>query len=373
MKHPVVYGAIALDDPSSLRVADVRSVVERQLFLGLEIAVAKDTKRRGNVALPDTDEGITRFHAIVSGFATGEKKVVSLLTIVGSETSVQRFTAGLSQFLARVVTRLPLLKLTPNHVPQPPLSPKSIKAGQQLSAVPAVAVSTWITPVAELLFAIVIESVMAFWAKPASMDAAQRLSMENAQAAVRANVTEEELITIASLVIMRRQADLKLIYASSNLSGATFLQIAATDLLSHLPGAIKAKIDLFNDMARMDGAKSFEERLCQAGGEAVCTAQLAAWALAVKADKAELAQAVKRQVAALGPPLAAVPPPPAGQAQGQRGNHCFTCEHAGRPTTHPRETCQHYKCFGCKKVAPGHLYRNCPDPSIGGACPPHRN
>ncbi len=366
MKHPVVFGAIALDDPSSLRVADVRSVVERQLFLGLEIAVAKDCKRRGNVPLPDSDDGITRFHTVVSGFATGEKKVVSLLTIVGSEPSMQRFTAGLSQFLARVVTRLPLLNLAPMPV-------KSAKAGQAPQPVPPVVVSTWITPVAELLFSVVIESIMAFWLKPATMDAAIRLSLDNAQAAIRSNISEEELSTVASLVVMRRQADLKLIYAASKLQDAVLQQIAASDLLAHLPGSIKAKITLFDDAARMGGDKVFEERLCQAGNEAICVAQLAAWALAVKADKAELAQAVKRQVAALGPPLAAVPPPPAGQAEGRRGNHCFTCEHAGRPTTHPRETCEHYKCYGCKKVAPGHLYRNCPDPSIGGPCPPHRN
>ena len=90
-----------------------------------------------------------------------------------------------------------MLKLKPNHVAVAPLLPKAVKAGQKPAPVLAVDISTWITPVAELIFLVVIESIMAFWLKPATMDAANRLSLENAQAAVRCNISEDDLATVA--------------------------------------------------------------------------------------------------------------------------------------------------------------------------------
>ncbi len=168
-------------------------------------------------------------------------------------------------------------------------------------------------------------------------------------------------------------------------------QVFAVDLLAHLPVTIKAKIAAFDDAARMTvpASETFEVRMGAPAHQPACIAQLGSWASTAKAEKVEFKKAVAHSVAAI---VAAMPLQPAApvtgssgapasssrppqQHQGQRGtrpDYCMCCERAGRPTGgHSRETCQFYRCKGCGVVAPGHIYRNCPNPALGGPCPPH--
>ena len=368
MTTAVVFGALALNDNASLRVADLRTVALPRIISAIEIACAKDVKRRLNAPFEDTPEGLARFSALLSNVAT-EEKMIAVIAVVGTDALIDRYRQVASQFLARVVTRIDDLKLV---APAP--APKAGKGG----VAPLSPLSRWITAAAGLLFLVLVESIMAFYLKPATMDKATKLSLANAQAALRRDITEEDLLVNTSLIVMCRFGDFKLTFAA--LQDPLLTQVLfAADLVAHLPTSIKTKIATFDDAARMtlpNPSDSFEARLGVAANQPACIAQLSSWAAAVKTDsverKAEVKKAVQQQVAA----LAAVPPPQGQRpAQGQRSsaNHCFTCEHAGRPTTHPRETCAHYKCKGCGVVAPGHLYRNCPNPCVGGPCPPHRS
>ncbi len=360
-----VFGAIALSDLASMRVADLRTVVLPQIVSALEIACAKDVKRRLNVPFDDTPEALTRFFTLVSSLAV-EKKVILLVSAVGTEAQVDRFQQVASQFLARVVTRVADLKLVAGQ------------GGSSKKIAPLSPLSRWVTAAAGLIFLVLVESIMAFYQKPATMDEATKLSLANAQASLRRDISEDDLAVNATLIIMRRYADHKLIYPT--LPADVCNQVFAVDLLAHLPMSLKPKLVAFDDAARMSvpATESFEVRMAAVANQPLCTALLGSWAEALKSEKVAMKKAVQQHVAAL---AAVPPPPPSGQrpaarpAQGQRGsaNHCFTCERAGRAPAHPRETCEHYKCFGCGLKAPGHLYRNCPDPRVGGPCPPHIN
>jgi hypothetical protein len=241
---------------------------------------------------------------------------------------------------------------------------------------PLAPLSRWITAASSLIFLVLVESLMAFFQRPATLDEANRLSIANAQAHLRRDVTEEELAISAALTIMRRQADHRLMFPT--LPDAACMQVFAVDLLAHLPAMLKAKIVAFDDAARMTvpAADSFEGRMGMLVHQPACIAQLGSWASAAKSEKAEFKKAVQQHVAA----LAAVPPPQLpqrenpvpGHQRNNRANYCLCCERSGRPANgHSRETCQLYRCKGCNVVAPGHLYRNCPNPVVGGPCPPH--
>ncbi len=359
----VVFGATALSDLASFRLCDLRVVLFPQLSSALEIACAKDVKRRGS-PFDDTPECLTRFITLASSFAV-EKKVIALVPVIGSEPLVDRFNMVSSQFLSRVVTRFADLKLVAPYVGK--------KAAPPLLR--------WISAATGLIFLVVVESLMAFFQKPATIDEATKLSLANAQAQLRRDVTEEELATTAALTIMRRQADHHLIYPS--LADNVRHQIFAVDLIAHLPVSLKPKITAFDDAARtsVPATDSFELRLGLPDNQPLCIALLGSWASAAKSEKAEFKKAVQQTVSALAavhPPAAAVPPPPAqrpappASRPRQRREYCLCCERAGRSAEgHSRETCEHYKCNGCDVFAPGHVYRNCPNPVVGGPCPPH--
>jgi hypothetical protein len=95
----VVYSAITLDDPTSLRVGDLRTVLVPQLFTGLEISCANNMKLWLKVPFKDTPTGLACFFALATAFAT-EKKVLALSTVVGSEAMTAQFHQVLSQYLA---------------------------------------------------------------------------------------------------------------------------------------------------------------------------------------------------------------------------------------------------------------------------------
>lgn len=381
-----------------MRVSDLRIVLVPQIFSGLEVAVASYVKMRGKVPLLDTPADIDRFLSVVSSYSV-EKKVILLVTAVGSDVVQKRFEALVSQYLARIVTRTAELKLIVGMaVPAAPVAvapsvasvAKNKATAAAAPAAPAVAgadvrapLHLWIKAAADLVFLVLIEAIMAFWQRPATMLAAEKLSLENAQALLRRDISEEDLAVGAALVVMRRQSDYKLAHPTlpENLAKAD----AAADLLAHLPNSIKAKVAVFDDGARMavPVGETFLARMGSDLSEA-CVAQLGTWALAVKADKAELNKAVQRQVAALMPPVAGVlpvagvppvVPPAAAPRQRNPGRallSCLKCEKAGRVAAgHSRETCAFYKCMGCEVMAPGHVWRNCPNPSVGGPCPPH--
>jgi len=371
-------------------VTEVRQSLWPQIFGRMEIACAADAKLRSKVVIADSLEGITRFTTVVTHFVS-KKKLLELVSVVGSDTVIKRFEAVVSQCLSRVVTRMPDLQLVVGMSITALASgvPLSAKAAKKAAAVAAAAspsaagsvapapLEIWLTLAADLIFLVIVEAIMAFWQRPATMAAAEKLSLENAQANLRRDIAEDELAIAAALVVLQRKADFDLAFKTIPAS-ARSLAFAA-DLLAHLPAALKSKVTLFDEAAAMlmPAGATFFERM--ATSEAACTSQLGSWAMALKSDKverkAEVKKAVQQQVAALAavPPPAAQRPPVARQAPGQRGNLCFTCEKANRPAAHPRETCGHYKCFGCGVVAPGHLYRNCPDPRVGGPCPPHVN
>ncbi len=390
----VLFGAVALDNPSSLRVAEVRQRLWPQIFGSLEIACAADVKLRGKSAIPDSLEGITRFVTVTTHFAS-EKKMLSLISAVGSDAALKRFEAVTSQCLSRLVTRMPDLQLVPGMpvaasgaaAPAAPISAKAAKKAAAAAAAPSSAAGSvapapvtpaplgiWITLAADLVFLVIVEALMAFWQRPATMAAAEKLSVENAQAFLRCDITHEELAIAAALVVLQRKADFDLAFHS--IPATARAPAFAADLLAHLPAALKSKVVLFDEAAAMlmPAGATFFERM--ATSEAACTSQLGSWAMALKSDKVERKAEVKKEVQQQAAALAAVPPPasqrPAGRAQGQgQRNHCFPCEKAGRAAAHPRETCEHYKCYGCKVSAPGHLYSSCPNPSVGGQCPPH--
>ncbi len=382
MSNSVIYGAVALGDPTSLRVADLRAVVLPQITALIELACANDVKQRLKAPFEDTLEDLTRFSTLVAALAR-EKKLIALVTVVGPDATVDRFHQVASEFLARIVTRFSDLKLAPGQgtVVLPKMTAKAAKAA---AAVPATVLwapmTRWIAAAAGLIFLVLVESLMAFFQKPATLDEANKLSIANAQAHLRRDVTEEELAISAALTIMRRQADHRLMLPM--LPDAVCVQVFAADLVAHLPVSIKSKVAVFDDAARMavPALDSFEARMGTSAHQPACIAQLGAWAATIKAEKAEFKKAVQQQVAALAavppsheaPPVAA-PPPGARPQRHQRNNldFCLCCDKAGRPTGHARETCQHYRCFGCGVKAPGHLYRNCPNPVLGGPCPPH--
>lgn len=386
MSSHVMFGAIALDDPTSLRVADCRTVLFPQIFSGLEIACAADARLRGKVEIPDTAVGITRFTTVACTFA-GEKKLIALVSAVGSDAAVKRFDAVASQCLARVITRMPDIQLVPNMAPIMGAAAATVgvsKAAKKAVAAAAAAVSAvalapsraplelWIDRTADLIFLILIEAVMSYWQRPATMAAAEKLSMENAQAFLRRDIPEEELAVAAALLAMRRHGDFDLAYAT--IPAPARAVAFAADLLAHLPASLRSKVLLFDEAAAMSvpASQTFLERIGM--NEAACVAQLGSWASAIKTEKAEFKKAVQQTVstlAAVPPPAGQRPPPPAAQGTRDRGKLCYTCERANRPASHPRETCAHYKCHGCGVVAPGHIYRNCPDPRLGGPCPPH--
>jgi hypothetical protein len=367
----VVFGAVALNDSTSVRLADMRVVLLPQLASVLEIACAKDVKRR-NAPFDDTPASLVRFATLVSSFAL-EKKVIALVPVVGTEALVDRFLQVSSQFLSRVVMRFGDLQL---------VAPYVSKKG---AAVPVSPLPRWIGAASGLIFLVVVESLMAFFQKPASIDEATKLSLANAQAQLRRDVTEEELATMAALTIMRRQADNRLIYPV--LSDIVCNQIFAADLMAHLPATLKPKITAFDDAGRttVPATESFELRMGQIAHQPLCIALLGSWASAAKTEKAEFKKAVQQTVSA----LAAVPPPqrpslpaatvhpPSSQGQAPqvsrpRRDYCLSCERAGRPTEgHTRATCVFYRCNGCNVVAPGHVWRNCPNPVVGGPCPAH--
>jgi hypothetical protein len=389
-----MYGAVALDELSSLRVADLRTVLWPQIFAGLEIACVADARLRGKVVIPDTAEGIMRFTTVVSTFS-GEKKLIGLVSAVGSDAVVKRFEAIASQCLARMVTRIPDLQLMPHMAiaaavaAAPGSVAISAKAAKKAAAAAAVApvapvapvvqpapLDMWIKLAADLIFLIIVEALMAFWQRPATMAAAEKLSLENAQAYLRKDIQEDELAVAAALVVMRRHGDFDLAYKAIPASARA--PAFAADLLAHLPANLKSKVALFDEAAAMlvPAGQTFLERIVV--NEAACTSQLGSWATAIKTEKVEMKKAVQQHVVA----LAAVPPPlappaqrPAQQGQAHQSHMtCLCCERAGRPANgHLRETCEFYCCFGCKVVAPGHLYRNCPNPALGGPCPPHTN
>ena len=373
-----MFGATALSDPASFRLRDLRIVLFPQLSSALEIACTKDVKRRGS-PFDDTPECLTRFSTLASSFAI-EKKVIALVPVIGSETLVDRFNMVSSQLLSRVVTRFGDLRL---------VAPYVAPAGKK-GAVAVPPLSRWIPAATGLIFLVMVESLMAFFQKPATIDEATKLSLANAQAQLRRDVTEEELATTAALTIMRRQADHRLIYPS--LADDVCHQIFAVDLIAHLPASLKPKITAFDDAARtsVPAIGSFEVRMGLPVDQPLCIALLGSWASATKLEKAEFKKAVQQTVSALAavplpplqrqaPPAAAVPPPPAqrlapqASRPRQRREYCLCCERAGRsPEGHSRETCEHYKCNGCDVFAPGHVYRNCPNPVVGGPCPPHQ-
>jgi hypothetical protein len=386
MNTIVIFGAVALDDPSTLRVADLRTVALPKITALIEVACAADVKLRSKAAFPDSDEGLSRFSNVVCSL-TSEKKVSTLIAASGSDVMVARFAAVTTQCLARLVTRMADLPLKPGMVAavaQPPLpkSPKSAQAAQA-KVVPAVVVDAplalWIGPTADLIFLILVESLMAFWQRPATMAAATKLSVENAEALLRCDVLLEDLAINAALIVLRRHGDFDLAHAAIA-SDIARLKAFSADLLAHLPPQVKAKVGQFDEGAAMalPAGAPFRERFADPQTRPLCVAQLGSWAAAVKVEKADFKKAVQQQVAA----LAAVPPPvvqrlvtavvPARAPQALRYNYCLCCEKQGRnPNGHTRETCPDYKCYGCGAVAPGHTWRNCPDPRVGGPCPPH--
>jgi hypothetical protein len=401
----LVFGAVALDDPFSLRVGDLRIVLFPHLVSSIIVACAADAKNRGKVPIPDTMEGIARFAHVVSTVAVS-KKTIALLVATGSDVTLKRFEAQASQGLARAVTRFSDLTIVPNMAPvvstaavaasvsaasaAAPASPRTLKAAAKAAAKVAAAetplfpqgptpapLDLWAPLAAELLLTIIIESIMSMWQRPATMTAAVKLSMESAQAHLRRDLADEDLAVCAGLVVMKRHGDFALVWAElpTPLRNISF----SADLLAHLSPMLKAKVALFDEAAAISvpPGESFLLRLASPAGQAACTAQLGSWALAAKTDKANLVKAVQMQVAALGlhPPVAGVPPPARAPVGGTRRTEtmtCLSCENAGRPAVgHTRETCAHYTCKGCGRVAPGHIWRNCPDPSVGGLCPPH--
>jgi hypothetical protein len=56
--------------------------------------------------------------------------------------------------------------------------------------------------------------MMAFWQRPATMAAAEKLSLENAEALLRCDVTLDDLAVNAALVVLRRQGDFDLAHAT---------------------------------------------------------------------------------------------------------------------------------------------------------------
>ena len=412
MSTSLVFGAIALDDHSSLRVGDLQTVLLLHLFSSLIVACAEDVKLRSKVPFADSDDGIARFSHVVSTVACA-KKTISLIATTGSDAATKRFEAQASQGLARVVSRFPDLGIVVGMAPviapmavaatataftsaptSPRFSPRSSKAKaaattaapQAPAAAPLASgqgparapLDIWVSRAAELILTVLVESVMSLWQRPATMAAAEKLSLENAQAQLRRDLTDDDMAVCAGLVVMKRSGDFALAYKAlpSPLRSLTF----ATDLLAHLSPALKAKVALFDEAAAIavPPGESFLLRLASPAGQAACTAQLGSWALAAKTDKANLVKAVQMQVAVLGihRPVAGVPPPAQAPASGSRRGggamSCLCCEKADRPAAgHTRETCEYYKCHGCGCFAPGHIWRTCPNPSVGGPCPPH--
>ncbi len=384
----IVFGAVALDDISTLRVQDLRTVVVPKIAASVEIACAADMKLRGKVAILDSTEGVARFVTVVCSHVAAEKKVIHLIKATGSEPLIARFEAVASQCLSRLVTRMPALGLAPGATVASPKTPKGGKTAKAavVTAVPDAPLAAWIKPTADLIFLVLVEALLAFWQRTANMQMAEKLSMDNAQTLLRRDLTEDDLAVSAALLVMRRQGDFDLVHSAlpANMRLAPF----AADLLSHLPSSVKAKITLFDEAANMTlpPGTTFQERLADPKSHAACLAQLGAWATAAKAEKQEFKKAVAHSVAALtGAPLplpaAAMPGAPAvpraaAPRAGSRSNrdYCIKCDQAGRPSDgHSRETCPHYRCHGCGVVSPGHVYRNCPNPAVGGPCPPHNH
>jgi hypothetical protein len=361
------FGTVNLDEPSSLRLNEVRQATLPRLFVGLEVAAAKDTKLRNGAPIMDTAEGLVRFTAIANAFSTDV--ALSLFSVFGSERIMKQFLASGSCYLATVVTRFADLKL----VPTPSLG--AAKKNAASAAMTGDHVERWITATSGLIFLIIVEALMAMWQRPATVTEAVRMSLENAQASLRKEISVDDMLVGAALLLNSRWRDTQLAFAS--LTPAQAMPVFASDIMAHLHKDFKSKIADFDNAARMSlpATDSFQERLASAAGLVSCTAQLAAWAIAVKADKAKFAKEVKSQLAALGP-VAGVPPPaaaprPQGNRQG-RPLHCYVCAKTDRVAAgHIRETCQFYKCTGCAKKAPGHIWRNCPNPNVGGPCPAH--
>jgi hypothetical protein len=387
------YGCVPLDDPSSLRITEVRAATVPCIFSMLELAVARDVKLRNGAPIPHSGAGALRLFSIATNFVA-EKKV-ALFSVIGSLAATQRFEGIASQHLSRLVITLPALNLvsaeimaqeaaTPAKAPLRRSQRGKDKAGaapdameEDMDTDDEMYLAIWITRVATLIFDTFVEALMSFWCKPATCKEATDLSKTNAQAALRRDMTEDDLLTCASAVVFRRLQDLQL--TLPNLPAEAIAAVFAADFVARLPASIKSKVTAFDEAAKISVPEglSFETRFASPDGQAICTAQLSAWAMAIKADKASFAKAVNKHVAALmpHPPVAGVPPPGRAPASGARRGgamSCLCCEKADRPAAgHTRETCEHYKCNGCGRFAPGHIWRTCPNPSVGGPCPPH--
>jgi hypothetical protein len=61
MSHLVVFRAITLDDPASLHITDVQTVVLPHLVAALEVGCTRDMKVRSKVPFPNSLEGVQCF------------------------------------------------------------------------------------------------------------------------------------------------------------------------------------------------------------------------------------------------------------------------------------------------------------------------
>ena len=89
---------------------------------------------------------------------------------------------------------------------------KAAAATQVVPLVPLAPLVKWVMAASSLLFLVMVELIMAFYQKPATMEEATKLSLANAQAQLRCDISEDELAISAALTITRRLADHRLVY-----------------------------------------------------------------------------------------------------------------------------------------------------------------
>ncbi len=225
---------------------------------------------------------------------------------------------------------------------------------------------------AAILIIMVTKVVMGHFGLAATMEEATRLSADNVRRALGATIDVKAIETNAHFAFHSRRSDFFLVpYHDAKSFGSYFVDVLSPKL--------RDCIRLHDDTAALSGGPRFSVLLSSAATADAAIAQLQTWASKLRRDKHELAAAV----AAITPPtfVAALPSSsgPAAVSADRRWG-CHHCSSRGLPgaADHTREDCvAGYRCAGCGKVGKpnspvGHTWRSCPNPTVGGVCPPHR-